>query len=96
MVTSSNSVFTDLRSLLDLTNLINFLCTAFSNIDLNVGFEIGDVTAINLDSCSILIVSFAKCTFKILSQIVLDSKSYLKNFNELSSLLILKIFINKL
>ena len=40
---SSNSIFTDLRSFLDLTNFRNPLCSALSNINLNVGFEIVDV-----------------------------------------------------
>ena len=57
---SSNSMLTDLRSFLDLTNLRNPLCAALSNINLNVGFEIVDVVAIDLASCSMFNVSFAK------------------------------------
>ena len=65
MVMSSNVMFTDLRSFLDLSNLRNFLCSALSNINLNVGFEIVDVVAIALASCSMLIVLFSKCACKI-------------------------------
>ena len=58
IVMSSNSMLTDLRSFLDLTNLRNPLCTALSNINLNVGFEIVDVVQ--------LILLVARCSMFLL------------------------------